>query len=256
MGFLDKLFGRKKSPSSTSGAGGSIASALVQQGDQLSSGTCGSCGMTTVLPGVRVWVFSVREPEMSLDVGGYCPRCRKTLCPRHLSYALKRPSHMPRPDEFKSSSFAIVCESCGTQVEASRDGSSGDLTLVSIDMKDLEPRKPKPRKELQGASGRFSLLKVLEGSMRDAGVAQQIPRLICTRCLALHANVSPPIALGIDAFRKSGMDVSPADFDVDIGGNCPICGVICGKHAEIRLITMNGTECLALHCTEHDCRLE
>ena len=257
MGLFDKLFG-KKSPASRGGSAGStsLAAALLQQGEQLGSARCDRCGTTTVAGNARVWVFSVREPEMTLDVGGYCPRCRKMLCPRHLSYAHFSPRHMPRPDEFKNSSYGIACESCGVQVEAGAGGSpGGDLTIVSINAEDLEPSRPKPRKELQAPSGRFSLLKVLEGSMRDAGHRNEIPTMICMRCLAMHPHPVPAIALGIDAFRKAGHQVTPADFEVDIGGDCPTCGAICGKHAVLKLISMNGSDCLALHCADHGSRL-
>jgi hypothetical protein len=257
MGLFDRIFGRKKAAAGArGGATTSLAAALMQQGQQVDPATCGRCGTTTIASSARVWIMSVREPDMALDIGGFCPRCRKMLCPRHLSYAPQLPTHMPRPEEFKNTSYAIVCESCGVQVQAGAGGSpGGDFTLVTIDARDLEPSRPKPRKELQAPSGRFSLLKVLEGSMRDAGHHPEIPSMICTRCFGFHPHPVPAIALGIDAVRNAGMTVGPDDFEVDIGGDCPTCGVICGKHAVLRLIKMNGTDCLALHCAEHGSQL-
>lgn len=127
----------------------------------------------------------------------------------------------------------------------------GDPTIITLDAKDLAPKRPKPKAELASPSGKFSLHKVLLGSLRDAGATWEIPSMICTRCFALHPHPVPAIALGVDAFRNAGLDVTAGDFEVDLGGDCPTCGVICGKHAMLKMIEMNGSECLALHCAEH-----
>lgn len=258
MGLFARLFGRKTSAAAARGGGStSLAAALMQQGDQLTPAVCDRCGTTTIASTSRVWLMSVREPDISLDVGGYCPRCRRTLCPRHLSYARMAPQHTPIPAELRNACYGIACESCGTQVQAGAGGSpGGDTTIVLLQARDLEPTRPKPRADLAAPSGRFSLHKVLAGSLRDAGSTAEIPRLVCTQCLSLHPHPIPAIALGVDAFRKAGLDVGPEDFEVDIGGDCPTCGEICGQHAVLKLITMNGTECLALHCAEHGVQLQ
>ena len=258
MGLFDKLFGKKASATAARSSGStSLAGALMQQGDQLAPAVCDRCGTTTIASSSRVWLLSVREPHISLDVGGYCPRCHKTLCPRHLSYAHMVPQHLPVPPDLKNAAYGIACETCGTQVQGGVGGSpGGDITIVALDAEDLKPKRPKVAAHVAAPSGKFSLFKVLAGSMRDSGSTAEIPNLVCMRCFSLHPHPIPAISLGIDAFRQAGLDVTPADFEVDIGGNCPTCGEICGKHAVLKLITVNGTECLALHCAEHGSQLQ
>lgn len=253
MGFLDRLFGKRQAPRQRGRSGGtSLAGTLLQQGSELEPASCGKCGRTTLSCRARVWVFSVGEPQVTLDVGGYCPRCHKTLCPSHLSFALVRPTHMPVPDELIKTSWGVVCETCGTQVQFDSGGSpGGDVTIVTLDAKDLEPRQPTRNKALTAPSGKFSLLKVLQGALREAGADADFPQLVCEQCFQLHPHPIPARPLGVDGFRKAGISVSPADFEVDVGGDCPTCGAICGRHAELRLVRIQGTEALALHCAVH-----
>ena len=253
MGFLGKLFGKKESGSSLPGPGGgtSLAGALAQQNETLSPKTCDKCNATYLSSESGVIVLSVQAPDMRLDIGGYCPRCRKHLCQRHLAFDKVEPAHLPDPEKIRDMSYGVVCETCGTRVRHDRNADpSRFITIISLDAKDLEAPRPKPRAEFAGPSGRFSLYKILAATL-GKGAPDPFPNMICMKCFAFHPHPVPAPILGFDAFRKMGYDVTPGDFEIDIGGDCPQCGAICGKHIAARMIQVQGADCLALFCSTH-----
>jgi len=253
MGFLGKLFGKKDAdPTLPSGGSGmSLAGALAQQNETLSPQTCDKCNATYLSSETGIYIMSVRTPDMRLDIGGYCPRCKKHLCQRHVAFAKVEPTHLPDPEKIRDMSYGVVCETCGTRVRHDRNAEpSRFITLISLDAKDLETPRPKPAAQFAAPSGRFSLFKVLAATI-GGGSAEPFPNMICMKCFAFHPHPVPAPVLGFDAFRKSGYDVTPEDFEVDIGGDCSQCGAICGKHIVAKMIKVQGTECLALFCSTH-----
>lgn len=262
MGIFDKVFGRKSAgiplPDRGKGGGTSLAGALAQQNEKLGSKSCDKCGTTYLSSERQVFILSVRAPDMSLDIGGYCSRCRKQLCQRHLAFARVMPTPLPDPDKVKDFSYGVVCESCGTQVRPDRNADPDRyITIISLDAKDLEPARPKPKSDVAAPSGKFSLHKILVATVGRASDGRDpFPSMICMQCFAFHPHPVPAPILGFDAFRKSGYEVSPSDFEVDIGGDCEQCGgAICGRHIELREVTVQGTTGLALFCSTHGTQL-
>lgn len=254
MGFLDRMFGKKKAAPS-GGGDTSLAAALANQNETLASKSCDVCGSTYLSSESQVCIISVRPPTMRLDIGGYCPRCRKQLCPRHLAFDRVVASQMPNPEEFKDSSYGVVCESCGTRVRHDRNAEpKRTITIISIDAKDLEPTRAKPVAKVAAASGKFSLHKLIQSALPNADA---LPSMICMRCFAFHPHPVPAPVFGFDAFRAKGYEVTPEDFEIDVGGNCPDCGgAICGKHIVLKEISIQGTRGLAMHCATHGTQLE
>jgi hypothetical protein len=261
MGFLDRILGRKKSPGPPggSGHGGSLAGALAQQNETLSSRSCDKCGATYLSSDAGICLLSAELPELRLDIGGYCPRCHKHLCQRHLAFAKVEPSHLPDPGKIRDMSYGVVCETCGTQVRHDRNaGPERFVTIITLDAKDLEPSRPRPSEHVAAPSGKFSLHKILEATLKPADPdLDAVPDMICVRCFAFHPHPVPAPVFAFDAFRKSGYEVTPADFEVDIGGNCSDCGgAICAKHITLREVTVEGSKCLALFCSTHGTQLQ
>ncbi|HEV8600551.1 MAG TPA: hypothetical protein VGQ69_14420 [Gemmatimonadales bacterium] len=259
MGFLDKIFGRKKA-SAGGGDGMSLAGALAQQQESMSPQSCDVCGTTYLSSLAQVCILSTGTPTMRLDIGGYCPRCRKQLCQRHLAFDRVVASHLPNPEAFKDSSYGVVCESCGTRVRHDRNAEPERfITVITLDAKDLErpapkPTRAKPKPEVAAPSGKFSLHKLLIAAT-GGGDPDAIPSMICMKCFAFHSHPVPVPVFGFDAFKKLGYQVGPSDFEIDIGGDCPTCGAICGKHIELKEISMEGSKGLALHCAIHGAQL-
>ncbi len=262
MGLFDRLFGRGK-PAGSAGkgsrsGGGSLAGALAQQNETLTTRPCDKCGSTYMSSEAQVCLLSVKTPELRLDIGGYCPRCHKHLCQRHLAFARVEPTHLPDPAKIRDMSYGVVCETCGTRVRHDRNAEPDrHITIITLDAEDLEAPRPKPRAEVMAASGRFSLHKILLATLKPTGDLEPIPQMICTQCFGFHPHPVPAPILGFDAFRKSGYEVSPADFEVDIGADCGECGgAICGKHITLKEVTVQGSKCLALFCTIHGTQLQ
>ncbi len=252
MGFLDRLFGKSK-PAKPAGGGVSLAQSLVQQGVTLSPGRCDRCQATYLAADATVYIMAIRTPYLSIDVGGWCPTCRRALCATHLRYDHVEARHMPDPERAKDLAYGMVCRDCGTQVAASA-GADHDksITIFALETKDLEAKRPKPAAQYAAPSGKFSLHKVI---LASGGGGINMPNMICTQCFAFHPHPIPAAIIGFEAFERLGYDVSADDFEADVGGDCPTCGVICGKHAVPKVITVNGKQCLALHCATHGERL-
>lgn len=257
MGFLNRLFGKRKAPSGSGAGSMSLAASLAQQNETLTPKSCDVCGTTYLSSEPQVCILSVRAPEMRLDIGGYCPRCRKQFCQRHLAFDHVTPSHLPDPGKFKDSSYGVVCESCGTRVRHDRNAEPARfITIITLDAKDLEPARPKPKTQFAAPSGKFSLHKMMQATPQPTDPdLDSMPSMICMKCFAFHPHPVPAPVFGFDAFKKMGYDVSPDDFEVDIGGDCPICGAICGKHILLKEIVVDGTKYLGLHCATHNERL-
>lgn len=251
MGFLDKLFGKKDAGSSLPGIGGgtSLAGALAQQNEKLVPQTCDKCSATYLSSEAGVFILSVRAPDMRLDIGGYCRRCRKHICQRHVGFDKVEPSELPNPEKIRDMCYGVVCETCGTPVRHDKNADPARfITIISLDAKDLETPRPKPSAEFAGPSGRFSLYKILLATL---GSEDALPKMICMKCFAFHPHPVPAPMLGFDAFRKMGYDVSPEDFEVDVGADCSQCGAICGKHITLKMVKVQGADCLALFCSTH-----
>lgn len=257
MGLLNRIFGKSQpSPAPRAGSSMSLAGSLMQQKETLAPGKCDVCGATYLSSAAQVYIFSVRAPEMSLDIGGYCPRCRKALCQRHLSYDRVLPRHLPDPQTLKDSSYSVVCEACGTQVRHDRNAEPAtSVTIIALDAKDLEPRRPKPSPQFASPSGKISLHKMVLANVKPADPdLEPVPSMICMKCFAFHPHPVPAPVFGFDAF-KGKQQFEPEDFEIDIGGDCPTCGTICGKHIAMRKVTIEGKQYLALHCAVHNQRL-
>jgi hypothetical protein len=251
MGFLDRLFGKSKSAKSPpTGAGTmSLAQSLAQQGEALVAGRCDECRTTFIVSESRIDILSSKQPWFAIDIGGRCDRCGREICAAHLDYVKVDTSQMPGGEKIKGLAYGLRHKGCGGRIGGS---GSRTITIVAIDAKDLESPRPKPAANVAAASGKFSLHKVILAS--GAG-GVNMPNLICTQCFTLHPHPIPAAVLGFDAFEQSGYAVSAEDFEADVGGDCPTCGPICGKHAVPRLITMDGKRYLALHCARHGERL-
>ncbi len=265
MGFLGRLFGSGKAARSDSGSSMSLASSLMQQKESLEAGKCDICGATYVSCEAQVVILSPRTPFMRLDIGGYCPRCHKACCQRHLAYSHATASHLPDAGRFRDSTWGIVCENCGTQVRHDRQNAPGRfVTIVALEAKDLAPeaedpgpRKTRPSAAFAAPSGKFSMQKMLEAMLKPTDPdLDSVPQMICTICFALHPHPVPARLFGLTDLRRSGQDMGPGDFEIDIGGTCPTCGVICGKHATLREISVQGQPAIALFCATHNEQLE
>lgn len=255
MGFLDRMFRKSKAPAASAGDGGaaSLAATLAQQQESLAPRPCDACGATYLSSEAQVCLLSARAPTMQLDIGGYCPRCGKQLCQRHLKYDHVVARHLPEPEKIRNASYGIVCARCGTQVRHERGAEPASfVTVVAIDAKDLEPKRAKPSPQVAAPSGKFSLHKIVLMLTKPAdSELAPVPTMICTKCFAPHPHPVPAPVLGFAAFAKMGYEVGPEDFEVDIGGNCPTCGVLCGKHIVLKEVTVEGAKCLGLHCATH-----
>lgn len=257
MGLLDKIFGRKKAPSGGGDGSLSLAASLAQQHETLTPKPCDICGSTYLSSEAQVCILSASTPDMRLDIGGYCPRCRKQLCQRHLAFDHVTPSPLSDPGKLKDTSYGVVCESCGSRVRHDRNGEPARfVTIITIDAKSLKPARPRPAAQVAAPSGKFSLHKIILVMTPPADLElEPVPSMICMQCFALHPHPMPTPVFGFDVFKKMGYDVSADDFEVDIGADCPTCGVICGKHIVLKGITVEGAKYLALHCATHNERL-
>jgi hypothetical protein len=247
MGILNRLFGKSRSTASAAAKGDatvSLAGCLVQQGRSLAPGRCDECQATFISSESRIDILSAREPRFAIDVGGRCDRCGRQICPAHLKCVKVDAGKVAGSDKISGLDYGIVHRGCGGRIGA-RDRA---IMIVSVTAEDLEAIRPKPAAKFAAASGKYSFYKLI-----TAGGTGKVDmrELICARCFALHPHPSPATVFALGASDS----YSPDDFEVDVGGDCPICGPICGKHAVPRLITMEGKKVIALHCATHGERL-
>lgn len=246
MGFLDRIFGKGDKgtlplPTNSRGGGSmSVAAALMQQKGTVTPESCDECGATYMSSEQEVLVLSQGTPNMTLDIGGYCQKCRKTRCQKHVEFGHVNSPRLSGKPELKDAAYGVVCARCGTQVRHDRHRDP-ERTLVLVSMDGLLESAPAPKKEYASAGGRLSLHKVVTQQMGA------IPQRTCARCSARYPHPPQPMQINITT-----MEVSPDRFDVDIGGHCASCGDICSKHAVFKETRISGQRALRLFCERHD----
>jgi hypothetical protein len=110
MGIFKKS-SKKAGPNVVSSSGGKISmlQTCKQSNIQLSPHRCDVCNSTFMLGSQMLNVFTDDKSRWHVDIGGYCPTCRKFMCQKHIDLA------NPSNDGFN---YVLTCNSCGSEIKA------------------------------------------------------------------------------------------------------------------------------------------
>jgi hypothetical protein len=241
MGILNRFFGsrdigKKRTPTEKSY---SIASVLIQQNVKITPKPCQKCNSTYKhSEGIYVVMTSQIE-KWVLDVGGFCPSCRRYICQHHLLLGNVDMSQHNAAMKANPYLWGAVCESCQTALQPSLENYTGQITIL-VDASEFIEKKPEIKPEFQSKSGKISLMKVVQEQMHLKAQPQR-----CGLCHATYAHIPRPIGI-----LKGKFSIS--EIEVDLGGYCSSgCGNICHRHAKLLEIKYQEKQLLSLCCASH-----
>jgi hypothetical protein len=241
MGILNRFFGSRDigNKRTTKEKSYSIANVLIQQNVKITPKSCQKCNSTYMHSEGLFVVMTSQIEKWVLDVGGFCPSCRRYICQHHILLGNVDLSHHNAAMMTSPYHWGAVCESCQTALQPTSENYSGQITIL-LDADELIEKKPEVKSEFQSKSGKISLMKVVQEQMHLTASPQR-----CKLCHATYAHIPRPIGILTKKF-------SATEIEVDLGGYCSSgCGNICHRHAKILEIEYQGKQMLSLCCARH-----
>jgi len=210
MSFLKKISDKSNTPSFTAGEEKySLRDIMLHSNIPMSPKRCDLCGVTFPCPEQLFELVTIQLDNWILDIGGFCPRCRKYLCPKHAKFVnVGNPSDM---------TWLASCNRCESALQPGPETSEIIVAnLTGIDFAHI-------RKQ-QNIS--FSTI------VHQMDLA--VTRKRCDMCGDTFQLPVKYIWFASDNFNVKRNDVKANSFALDLGGYCRNCGqYLCPKHIEV-----------------------
>ncbi|MFC2140908.1 hypothetical protein ACFLQP_01245 [Acidobacteriota bacterium] len=111
MGLFKKTIKGEKPYESSSQDGKIMLSKMVSKqaksvGGKVGSYKCDIDGTTFIITNIQVYLVTPKISDYVIDIGGYCSKCQKYICQKHLRFERGDTQY----------SWILVHDSCGTRI--------------------------------------------------------------------------------------------------------------------------------------------